>query len=58
MRVTVYLDELAALNTALNYLLLAGSARLGGGTLRRCRLHGFPHLLPGRGAGAPPLQSC
>ena len=38
MRVTVYLDELAALNTALNYLLLAGSARLGGGTLRRWRL--------------------
>ena len=35
---TVYLDELAALNTALNYLLLAGSARLGGGTLRRWRL--------------------
>ena len=38
MRVTVYLDELAALNTALNYLLLAGSARLGGGALRRRRL--------------------
>ena len=38
MRVTVYLDELAALNTALNYLLLAGSARLGGGAMRRWRL--------------------
>lgn len=35
---TVYLDELFALNTALNYLLLAGSARLGGGALRRRRL--------------------
>ena len=30
---TVYLDELFALNTALNYLLLAGSAHLGGGAL-------------------------
>lgn len=35
---TVYLDELFALNMALNYLLLAGSARLGGGALRRRRL--------------------
>ena len=38
MLVTVYLDELFTLNTALNYLLLAGSARLGGGALRRWRL--------------------
>lgn len=36
--VTVYLDELFALNTALNYLLLTGSARLGGGTIRRLRV--------------------
>ena len=35
---TVYLDELSALNSSLNYLLLAGSARLGGGALRRRRL--------------------
>ena len=38
MQVTIYLDELFTLNTALNYLLLAGSARLGGGALRRWRL--------------------
>ena len=38
MPVTIYLDELFTLNTALNYLLLAGSARLGGGALRRWRL--------------------
>lgn len=35
---TVYLDELFALNAAVNYLLLAGSARIGGGRLSRLRL--------------------
>ena len=35
---TVYLDELFLLNAALNYLLLLGSARLGGGVIRHGRL--------------------
>ena len=36
---TVYLDELFLLNAALNYLLLLGSARLGGGVIRRILSH-------------------
>lgn len=35
---SIYLDELFVLNGALNYLLLAASARLGGGVIHRGRL--------------------
>lgn len=48
---TVYLDELFVLNAAVNYLLLAGSARIGGGRLCRLRL-GLAAALGGAYAAA------
>lgn len=41
---TVYIDVLFALNTAINYLLLRGSAAMGGCTARRLRLLGAASL--------------